>query len=111
MSHCRELDDTPDARTRIALAIQGVFAGNIFDLGAAASSELFAAKGMIFTETRGNLVERPWAIDDFDAVVERLSVPQPYKKVVIFVDNAGSDVVLGKRIFCRQTVTSVNELW
>lgn len=49
-----------------------------------------------FEKTRANLLHRPWAIDDLDKILERLSSPRPYKKAVLFVDNAGSDIVLGK---------------
>ena len=48
-----------------------------------------------FAATRAGLVERPWAVDDLDAVLDRWE-GRPYKKAVIFVDNAGSDVVLGE---------------
>lgn len=37
---------------------------------------------------------RPWAIDDFDKVLQLL-VDQRHKKALVFVDNAGSDVILG----------------
>ena len=47
-----------------------------------------------FESTRTNLLPRPWAVDDLDAV---LGVWQRkhYSKALLFVDNAGSDVVLG----------------
>jgi type II pantothenate kinase len=49
-----------------------------------------------FRETRENLVPRPWAVDDLDALVDRLCT-HSYAKAVLFVDNAGADVVLGMR--------------
>ena len=48
-----------------------------------------------FQQTRGGLVARPWAVDDLDAALAALTRPQPHAHAVIFVDNAGSDVVLG----------------
>ena len=41
----RELDQISDRRARMEAALRGVFAGNIFDLGAAASSDLFNSAG------------------------------------------------------------------
>ena len=46
----RDLDGISDDRARMELALRGVFAGNIFDLGAAESSALFNAKGGVRTE-------------------------------------------------------------
>lgn len=39
--NCRELDAASDRRVRMQAALRGVFAGNIFDLGANTSSALF----------------------------------------------------------------------
>ena len=41
----RGLDGITDATERMELALRGVFAGNIFDLGAAESTALFNAAG------------------------------------------------------------------
>lgn len=49
---------------------------------------------MSFTETRATLLDRPWAVDNLDAVLARFSQRQ-YVKAILFCDNAGSDVVLG----------------
>ena len=42
----RELDAIQDDSTRLELLLRGVFAGNIFDLGAAASADLFQSSGV-----------------------------------------------------------------
>ena len=47
-----------------------------------------------FVKTREGLVGRPWCIDDLDAVLRRFK-RVPHRKAMLFVDNAGSDVVLG----------------
>jgi len=89
----RELDShTGD--DQILTAVKGVFAGNIFDMGAAASSKLMLEGGLDFFTTRANLPPRPWLVDDFDALRQSLSEKQ-YKKVVYFIDNAGADFLLG----------------
>ena len=42
----RELDAIQDHSERLELLLRGVFAGNIFDLGAATSADLFKSKGV-----------------------------------------------------------------
>ena len=42
----RELDAIQDHTMRLELLLRGVFAGNIFDLGAATSADLFKSKGV-----------------------------------------------------------------
>ena len=42
------------------------------------------------------LQPRPWAIDNLDDVVEEWQ-RQPPRKAIMFVDNSGSDVVLGEQ--------------
>ncbi|KAG2443788.1 hypothetical protein HXX76_002131 [Chlamydomonas incerta] len=66
---CAELDGAGGLAEQFGLALRGVFAGNIFDLGAAASAELHAAGGVSFAATRDKLLPRPWAVDDFDQVL------------------------------------------
>ena len=48
---CRDLDSIGDDTKRMELALRGVFAGNIFDLGAAESTALFNAEGGVRTTT------------------------------------------------------------
>lgn len=43
-----ELDSVADPEGRLELSLRGVFAGNIFDLGAAASEQLFSNAGSSF---------------------------------------------------------------
>jgi hypothetical protein len=84
--------------------LRGVFAGNIFDLGTAASAALFESGGAgagAFAATRAKLVPRPYVVDDMDAAVQRLRSKQ-YKCAVMFVDNSGSDIVLGMLPLARE---------
>jgi len=176
----KELDSESDPKKRLILAAQGVFAGNIFDLGAAASAEHYQKRKMArkqayeggrnatnnntnsensiitdsqidgsaplcvannsdadltasimnenptksdFAHTRDKLHPRPWLIDDLDLFLERLLVVQSdqstarYDKAVLFVDNAGPDVLLGMMPFAREllklnieVVIAANEL-
>lgn len=50
---------------------------------------------MSFAKARQDLVSRPWARDDLDAVIQRWQ-QQPHRRALIFVDNSGSDIVLGE---------------
>ncbi|GIL75193.1 hypothetical protein Vretimale_7880 [Volvox reticuliferus] len=94
----RELDELVGGfSAELELALRGVFAGNIFDLGAAASAELHAAGGGAFASTRAQLLPRPWAVDNLDEVlaVVRGTRGARWRQAALFVDNAGPDVVLG----------------
>lgn len=153
----QELDSMTDPHAMWTTALQGVFAGNLFDLGSATSSAMFAS-GQVrvsvcvplesslllllqrtacvvcvdhrlqlslflkrsvqstlfifsnapklcdittstqasFHATRQRLKPRPWVIDDLDAAVAALADAARYDRhIVMLVDNAGSDVVLG----------------
>eukprot|EP00850_Spirogloea_muscicola_P003914 SM000016S01902 [mRNA] locus=s16:418468:422079:- [translate_table: standard] len=88
------VDAVEDPSQRLEHLIRGVFAGNIFDLGAPASTELFDKDGMSFLTTLDKMLERPWVIDHLDRLRE-VWVTKTWKKAIIFVDNAGADVILG----------------
>lgn len=44
----RDLDDIEDKSKRLELALRGVFAGNVFDLGAQGTADMFE-NGEVFT--------------------------------------------------------------
>ena len=102
------LDDDPVQQLRAA--VEGVFAGNVFDMGAKQTAALFKDKSPDFLETRSSLKPRPWRIDDFDSFAGR-ATERPYQKVIFFADNAGSDFVLGVvpmvRLLARKGATVV----
>jgi len=111
----RELDAIGDPGARIEALVRGVFAGNVFDLGAAASAALHADGDGGFDATRAGLRRRPWCVDDADAFRDAWTsvpvvrdsedvrtIPSPWKKCVLFVDNAGADVVLGMLPLTRE---------
>ena len=115
-----EIDAIRDPGARIEALVRGVFAGNVFDLGAAASAARHADGDGGFEATRAGLRRRPWCVDHLDAfrdawlecattdeatrdvVSDVVSFPSPWKKCVLFVDNAGADVVLGMLPLCRE---------
>ena len=88
-----ELDQADDAE-RDRLVIEGVFAGNIFDMGAEHTQKLFEGGSPDFGLIRRRLKPRPWRYDALEAWTTRLNA-KPYRAAVLFVDNAGPDVVLG----------------
>ncbi|MCO5574224.1 hypothetical protein L7F22_028006 [Adiantum nelumboides] len=94
-------DSIEDRGERIEHLLKGVFAGNIFDLGVNQLAELFAGNGMSFLGSYEKLLPRPWVIDDLEQFKLRW-LRKTWKEVVIFVDNAGSDVVLGILPFARE---------
>ncbi|MBI1336944.1 MAG: DUF89 family protein [Phycisphaera sp.] len=96
-----EIDATPDAQ-RSSRVVRGIFAGNIFDLGAMETVALFLTGRVDFQTILNELSPRPWLIDDLDAWVNRLEQGPPHKCAVLFVDNAGTDVVLGMIPLARE---------
>ena len=83
--------------------IECVFAGNIFDLGAMETMDL--ADGSVeFLELAERVKPRPWLIDDYDQLAELLvpAPPTPWTKAIVFIDNAGSDFVLGVMPLARE---------
>ncbi len=89
-----ELDAMAEAE-RIEALIRGIFAGNIFDLGSMATIADYHERGMDFHATRERQPDRPWLVDDFDALRDRLLAGPAYRQVLFFVDNAGADLILG----------------
>lgn len=97
---CAEVDRHSGIDQLLAI-VQGVFAGNLFDMGAKASAEKFIdGRGPSFFETRSSLRPRPWLIDDFDRLASRWLDRSP-DKMVYFIDNAGSDFLLGALVMMR----------
>ncbi|KAG4911048.1 uncharacterized protein At2g17340-like isoform X2 [Glycine soja] len=94
-------DAIEDEGKRLENLVRGIFAGNIFDLGATQLAEVFSRDGVSFSTTCQNLVPRPWIIDDLETFRIAWS-KKSWKKVIIFVDNSGADVILGILPFARE---------
>ena len=115
-----ELDAEIRLHARWDLVIRGICAANIFDLGAAHTADLYHSSGGIsFHTAREQLLPRPWAVDNLDALIAKLTRAElPYKKALLFVDNSGADLILGMLPFarellrqgCSQVVIAANEL-
>ena len=91
---CRELDRL-DGEAQFRAIIEGIVAGNIFDMGAEATATTFRDSGPDFFQTRSKLPHRPWLIDDYDTLADRMLHHPIHRKAVFFIDNAGSDFLLG----------------
>ena len=68
-----ELDEEENIHKRWELIIRGVCAANIFDLGAAHTTNMYHSDGVSFHDAREKLLPRPWAIDTMDRLVDKLS--------------------------------------
>lgn len=90
----RELDAMEPA-TRAHDVIEGVFAGNIFDMGAISTNAMFESGRVDFHAVRAKLRPRPWFDDDLDAWAAVVGDGNRCRRAVLFVDNAGPDVLLG----------------
>ncbi|HEX3358420.1 MAG TPA: ARMT1-like domain-containing protein [Tepidisphaeraceae bacterium] len=97
---CAEIDAL-QGEIQIMALIEGIFAGNIFDMGADATAKKFLGQSPDFFQTRASLSPRPWLIDDYDCLQSRLLANRPYRKAIFFIDNAGSDFLLGALPFAR----------
>jgi uncharacterized protein with ATP-grasp and redox domains len=97
---CAEID-TLRGEQQIDAIIRGVFAGNIFDMGADATAKAFLGHSPDFFNTRATLVKRPWLIDEYDALLARFARRPIHRKAIFFIDNAGSDFLLGALPFAR----------
>eukprot|EP00730_Choanoeca_flexa_P004149 TRINITY_DN11613_c0_g1_i4.p1 TRINITY_DN11613_c0_g1~~TRINITY_DN11613_c0_g1_i4.p1 ORF type:complete len:684 (+),score=186.51 TRINITY_DN11613_c0_g1_i4:2-2053(+) len=87
------LDGMSAQDERLAV-LQGAVAGNCFDWGATAAAERMTKGEIQFDEERLKINSSSWLFNDVDAWLARLE-KQPYRKAVVFVDNAGADIVLG----------------
>lgn len=89
----RELD-TLDAVQLPERLVLGLLAGNLFDMGAPTTAAIYARRGDSFSAALADLKPRPWFIDHFEAWRARWK-RQPCGHVAFFIDNSGSDFVLG----------------
>lgn len=89
-----ELDAAAPDQQREMLVF-GLMAGNIVDLGSRATVTRFREGNTAFRQTRAAQPPRPWHRDDVAAWWERWNTGPGYRHVVVFVDNAGGDLVLG----------------
>lgn len=88
------LDVLVDDTERLAELFRGLLAGNLFDMGVQATAANYIGATQPFARSLAAVPPRPWFVDDVERAAQILH-SDPLSKVVIFVDNAGADVVLG----------------
>ncbi len=71
-----------------------LLAGNLFDMGAFATTQAYEQGRLRHVELRSQYRQRPWRIDEFDAWLGDWR-RRPARRVAFFIDNAGADFVLG----------------
>ncbi|XP_075153398.1 4'-phosphopantetheine phosphatase [Haematobia irritans] len=122
----QEIDDIVGERERWIELVKGVLAGNMFDWGAQAVTNIIKNdKTFGLHAALDRIQKRPWLMDDLDSLLGRFEDvnQEPHKCAAIFVDNCGVDVILGilpfarellkkrtKVILCANTEPSLNDV-
>uniref|UniRef100_A0A671QY80 4'-phosphopantetheine phosphatase n=1 Tax=Sinocyclocheilus anshuiensis TaxID=1608454 RepID=A0A671QY80_9TELE len=90
--------------------VKGLLAGNVFDWGAKAVSDVLESDPDFgFEQAKQQLQERPWLVDAYNQWIERLKGP-PHKCALFFVDNSGIDIILGVFPFIRELLVRGTEV-
>lgn len=91
--------------------VKGLLAGNVFDWGAKAVSDVLECEPQFgFEEAKSKLQERPWLEDSYSQWLERLKEGPPHKCALIFADNSGIDIILGVFPFVRELLSRGTEV-
>uniref|UniRef100_A0AC11E4K5 Pantothenate kinase 4 (inactive) n=1 Tax=Ovis aries TaxID=9940 RepID=A0AC11E4K5_SHEEP len=102
--------DALDWEERQLALVKGLLAGNVFDWGAKAVSDVLESDPQFgFEEAKKKLQERPWLVDSYGKWLQRLKGP-PHKCALIFADNSGVDVILGVFPFVRELLSRGTEV-
>ncbi|XP_032904017.1 4'-phosphopantetheine phosphatase isoform X3 [Amblyraja radiata] len=105
----RNLDSLSMEERQFAL-VKGLLAGNVFDWGAKAVSDVLETNSAFgFEEAMKRLQARPWLVDAYNDWIERLKGP-PHKCALFFVDNSGIDIILGVFPFVRELLSKGTEV-
>jgi uncharacterized protein with ATP-grasp and redox domains len=89
-----EVDAINDPHKRWLDIIEGMLAGNLFDMGVEETAAMYAEASVPFAQAREKVPTRPWLVDHVDHASEHLRTSLP-RKAVVFADNAGCDLILG----------------
>jgi type II pantothenate kinase len=94
---------------RIERGLRGMLAGNVLDVASAEVAEAARGGGAALELLAERVRERPLAVDGreaFAALLSGLRAQQAAPAVLLFVDNAGMDFVLGVLPFARELMGS-----
>lgn len=117
------LDQIKDENEKWTAIIKGVLAGNMFDWGAQAVSQILENDaGFGLEEALERIQKRPWLVDSLEQWLDRMKGP-PHACATIFTDNSGIDIVLGilplvrellirktKVLLCANTEPALNDI-
>ncbi|XP_060810423.1 4'-phosphopantetheine phosphatase isoform X2 [Amyelois transitella] len=92
-----EIDAMPDDRQKWIELGRGLLAGNMFDRGAQAVTDIIDC-GLY--EALEKIQKRPWLYDDLDKWMDKLE-KTVHHCAAVFVDNSGVDIILGVLPFIR----------
>lgn len=107
-------DSERSGSRRWKMIIKGIFAGNIFDLGSDQTVRIYDEGGGCDDDDDGaavvdsflkvrNTLNQPFAINDMHEFIEN-AMKNKYTKALVFVDNAGSDIVFGMLPLIRELI-------
>ncbi|XP_055626983.1 4'-phosphopantetheine phosphatase [Toxorhynchites rutilus septentrionalis] len=119
----QRIDLLKDTNAKWMEIIKGVLAGNMFDWGAQAVSQILESDTNFgLDEAMERIQKRPWLIDCLDEWLQRIQGP-PHTCATIFTDNSGTDIVLGilplvrellkrktKVLLCANTKPALNDI-
>ncbi|KAJ3374363.1 Pantothenate kinase 4 [Allomyces arbusculus] len=104
-----DVDALPDAHAQVLQLLDNALAGNVFDWGCTAILDQLADGSLDLVSARAK-VRRPPHADDARVFADHVT-KHPYRKIVLFPDNSGADVVLGvlplARFFVQQGASVV----
>jgi pantothenate kinase len=108
--------DRLEPSDRFLCLIQGALAANIFDWGSKACVDLYHTATILdmYRDARARLTKRPWRVDELEKLLSKCAEGSkwkiPYRRTIIFVDNAGADIVLGIIPLARELLRGGGEV-
>ncbi len=101
--------DGLDVAQRIELILRGMLAGNLFDMGAEHTAREFAGANVPFDAALQRVPDRPWYCDGVEMLITTWQ-QRPWRKAIIFADNAGADATLGVLPLARELLRTGTEV-
>ncbi|XP_055600819.1 4'-phosphopantetheine phosphatase [Uranotaenia lowii] len=91
----QQIDELKGSNDKWIEIVKGVLAGNMFDWGAQAVSQILESDSNFgLHEALERIQKRPWLVDCLDEWIVRMQ-NSSHKCATIFTDNSGIDIVLG----------------
>lgn len=106
----QSIDAIEDDRDRVLTLVENILAGNMYDWGSTSVMTMLKSGELDFATAKAK-VKRPAKFDHSIQLADRLLLSlshfsgAAYRKVVVFVDNSGADILLGIIPFVRFLVS------